>query len=122
MVTFTLNQVTSIVGGPRYQVVNTVTAATDASLAVYVFETVTQRFSRYAAAADMEQLPDSLEQAQVLGFPFYRLPTLTRVWDTVQRMNADLSTSLYRLQSLADQLNAQQGSLIVDRTTVVVGC
>jgi hypothetical protein len=122
VVSFTLNQVTSIVNEVQYQVVNTVTAAVGASPAVYVFETTTQRFVRYASAGDMEQYPDSLELAQVLGFPFYRLPTVTRTWETVQLMNADLATSLYRLQSLADQLNAQQGSLIVDRTTTVVGC
>lgn len=122
MVSFTLRQLTSIVDGTRYQVLNEVTAAVDASPAVFVYETSTRRFTHYAAAIDMTQLPDSYEKAQVLGAAFYRLPAVTRTWDTVQRMNADLAMTLYRLQSLADQLNEQQGSLVLDRTTVVVGC
>jgi hypothetical protein len=121
VVSFTLNQLTSIVGGPRYQVTNQVTAATDADLSVYVFETSTQRFNHYAAAADMELFPNSYEQALLLGIAFYRLPIITRTWDTVQRMYADLDMSLRRLQSLADELNAQRGDLVINRTTVV-GC
>ena len=126
MVNFTLRQVTSLAPqtypkAPQYQVVNEVTAAVDASPAVYVFKTSTQKFSNYASAADMSRWPDSLALAQVTDAAFYRLPLLTRTWETVERMNEDLSMSLRRLQSLADELNAQQGALVLDRTTVVVG-
>lgn len=121
VVTFTLHQVTAIVEGPAYRVNNTVVAAIDASPATYVFKTLTQAFSHYAGASDLEQWPDSYELAQLTGAAFYRLPTVIRTWDTVVRMNEDLATSLRRLQFLADELNAQQGSLIVDRTTVVQG-
>jgi hypothetical protein len=121
LVSFTLHQLTSIVAGPAYQVVNTVTAATDASLAAYVFQTSNQQFNHYATAADMDQWPDTYEKAQVTNAAFYRLPTITRTWDTVEDMNEDLDVSLRRLQSLADELNAQRGALIVDRTTTVVG-
>jgi hypothetical protein len=121
VVTFTLHQVTAIVDGPTYQVTNEVVAATDASPATYVYKTVTQAFSHYAGASDMEQWPDSYEVAQLTGAAFYRLPSLIRTWDTVVRMNEDLATSLRRLQFLADELNAQQGALVIDRTTVVQG-
>lgn len=121
MVSFTLHQLTSIVGGPKYQVLNEVIGAVDASPAVYVFQTSTQQFSHYAAAADMQQWPDTLDVASALGVQFYRLPAVTRIWDTVQKMNADLDTSVRRLQSLADELNAQRGNIVVDRTTMVVG-
>jgi hypothetical protein len=36
-------------------------------------------------------------------------------------MNVDLSESVRRLQSLADELTAQHGAITIDRTTVVVG-
>lgn len=121
MVTFTLRQLTSIVDGTKYQVSNEVTAATDASTAVYVYKTATKLFSNYASAADMEQWPDSYEQAQVLGKPFYRLPQVVRTWDTLSQMNVDLSESVRRLQSLADELTAQHGAISIDRTTVVAG-
>ena len=121
MVSFTLRQVTTIVDGPKYQVVNEVTAAVDASTATYVFKTVNQEFSNYASAADMGRWPDSYEKAQVMGALFYRLPRLTRTWDTVEQMNADLDMSIRRLQFLADELTAQNGALEIDRTTTVVG-
>ena len=126
MASFTLRQVTSLVDqaypkAPQYRVTNEVTAAAGASPAVYVFKATSQEFSNYASAADMARWPDSLALAQVSGVAFYRLPAVTRTWDTVEQMNEDLSMSLRRLQSLADEMSAQQGALVVDRTTVVVG-
>jgi adenosylcobinamide amidohydrolase len=121
VVTFTLHQVTAIVDGPAYQVTNEVVAATDADTATYVFKTLNQQYSHYATAADMSQWPNSYEVAQLTGAAFYRLPRLIRTWDTVVAMNADLADSIRRLQSLADELNAQHGALVIDRTLVVQG-
>lgn len=121
MVTFTLHQVTAIVEGPAYRVTNEVTMAQGASPATYVFKTLTQEFCHYAVAADMTQWPDSYDVARLLGAAFYRLPLVARTWHTVALMNQDLAMSLQRLQFLADELNAQQGSLTIDRTTTVQG-
>jgi hypothetical protein len=121
VVSFTLHQVTAIVDGPAYQVTNEVTAATDASTATYVFKTSTKVFNHYAGASDMVQWPDSYEKATLSGAAFYRLPSVVRTWDTVVLMNADLAMSLQRLQFLADELNAQQDALVIDRTIVVQG-
>jgi hypothetical protein len=121
VVTFTLHQVTAIIDGPVYQVTNEVTAATNASTATYVYKTLSQEFSHYAGAGDMEQWPDSLELAQLSGAGFYRLSHVIRTWHTVARMNEDLAMSLRRLQFLADELSAQQGALVLDRTTIVQG-
>ncbi len=121
MTTFSLRQVTSIVDGNKYQVSNEVTAATDADTATYVYKTANQEFSNYASAADMQQWPIGYEQAQVLNVLFYRLPALIRTWDTVPEMNDDLDTSVRRLQSLADEMNALRGDIVIDRTTVITG-
>lgn len=121
MVSFSLHQVTSIVDGPGYQVTNEVVAATDASPATYVFATATQAFSNYASAADMEKWPDSYDEAFLQNKQFYRQPKLIRTWKTVAEMNADLDMSIRRLQSLADELTAQRGDLVIDRTTVIQG-
>jgi hypothetical protein len=69
----------------------------------------------------MVQWPDSLALAQLSGVAFYRLSQVIRTWDTVALMNEDLAMSLRRLQFLADELNAQQGALVLDRTTIVQG-
>ncbi len=119
--TFTLRQLTNIVDGNKYQVTNEVVDAVDASTSVYVYKTVNKEFSNYASAADMEQWPETYEQAQVLGKSFYRLPQVVRTWDTLSQMNADLAESVRRLQSLADELSVQQDAIVIDRTTVVVG-
>lgn len=121
MVNFTLRQVTSIVDGPAYQVINEVTLAQGASSSAYVYATVNQKFSHYATAADFEQWPTSYEEAVLTNAVFYRLPKVARTWDTVSEMNEDLAMSLRRLQSLADELNQQQGALVIDRTTTVQG-
>lgn len=121
MVSFTLRQVTRIVNNDEYEVVNEVTSAVDASTATYVFKTANQEFSNYASAADMANWPDSYEQAQVLGKLFYRLPRVTRTWDTLELMNADLDMSIRRLQFLADELTAQRGTIEIDRTTTIAG-
>ena len=108
MVTFTLRQTTSIVDGPRYQVVDQVTSATGASLAVYVYITASQLFSHYANAADMEQWPETSGAATLANLMFYRQPSVTRSWSTVALMNDDLAMSLRRLQYLADEINQIQ--------------
>jgi hypothetical protein len=121
VVSFTLRQVTDIIDGPLYQVTNEVTAAADAQLETYVYKTSTQVFSYYATAADMSLWPNSYALAQLAGAAFYRMAVLVRAWDTVIQMNEDLDMSVSRLQLLADELNAQRGVLIIDRTTVVTG-
>lgn len=123
MVTFTLRQITTIVGLIKlsYEVTNQITAAEGASSAAYVFKTTTQVFSHYASAADMTLWPDSFDEAKLTDVDFYRQTQVVRTWDTVSQMNGDLDTSLHRLQSLADELNAQQGALEIDRTTIIVG-
>lgn len=119
MITFSLHQATEIVTGSTYQVTNRVVMAEGASSAVYVYKTLTQEFSHYAAAVDMERYPDTYEVATVTAAPFYRLPVVVRTWDTVAMMDQDLTVSLRRLQYLADELNTYQGALVIDRTTVV---
>lgn len=121
MVSFSLRQVTSIVDGPAYQVTNQVTAATGADANAFVFDASSQKFSHYATAADYEQWPVSFELAQVMNLGFYRLASVTRTWKSVAEMNDDLSDTLRRVQALADELNDQQGSLIIDRTTLIQG-
>lgn len=121
MVTFALHQVTEIVAGPAYQVTNEVTAATDASTGTYVYKTASQEFSHYATAADLALWPESYELALLTDAKFYRLPRVIRTWDTVVLMNADLAMTIRRLQFLADELTAQQGALVINRTVAIQG-
>lgn len=101
-------------------VTNEIVSAVGADTFVFVYSAATQAFSHYAVAADME-LPTSYELAQVTGAKFYRLAKLTRTWDTVNGMTVDLSDTMRRVQSLADELNALVGPLTIDRTTTIIG-
>lgn len=121
MVSFTLRQVTDIVDGPAYKVTNQVVAATDTDVYAFVYNAASQKFSHYAIAADMQQWPTSLALAQVMGTQFYRLDSVVRTWPSVEEMNNDLAETVRRVQALADELNQVNGSLIIDRTTVIQG-
>jgi len=119
-VSFSLRQITSVVTGPLYRVNNTVDAATDASLMIFVFKTTTQEFSHYATVADIETYPDTYAQAVSDGAAFYRLASVVRDWGTVEEMEADVAMTLSRTQFLANELNAVQVGVSSDTTTVIV--
>jgi hypothetical protein len=119
VITFSLQQETEIVTATTYRVTNQILEAQGASPAVYVYKTLTQGFSHYASASDMEQYPDTLEVATLTAAAYYRLPRVVRTWDSVLMMNQDLASAIQRLQFLADELNVRQGTVIVNRTTIV---
>lgn len=121
MASFTLQQTTAIVEVNKYQVVNTVILAVGADPNIYVFKTSTRRFSHYASAADVAQWPVDCDVASLTGAAYYRQPTVTRIWDTVRMMKADLAASLFRARSLASELTEQQASLVGTTTTTVTG-
>lgn len=121
MVSYTLRQVTAVVDGPAYKVTNQVTAATNSDVNTFVYNAASQKFSHYATAADMQTRPIGYPMAQALGAEFYRLDSVVRTWPSVAEMNNDLSETLRRIQFLADELNQANGSLIIDRTTVIQG-
>jgi hypothetical protein len=120
-VSFTLHQVSTIEDGPLYKVKNEVTAATDASPAVFVYKTATQAYIHVAMVADMEQWSDSYDQALIDGTAFYRQTSVTREWDTTLLASADIDVTKSRLQLLANDMNRLQGSFIADDTTVITG-
>ena len=125
MVSFLLRQVTSLVDqagkAPLYRVINQVTESTGASAAVFAYKTATKVFDHYANAGEMEQLPDSYEEAVVRGVAFYRLNSVSRDWETVAQMYADIDATMRRVRSLAKDLTQQQGAIVMDRSTSIVG-
>lgn len=121
MVSYTLRQVTAIVDGPAYKVTNQVTAATDSDVNVFVYNATSQNFSHVALAADMLTLPVGYPMAQSLGAEFCRLDNVVRTWASAGELSNDLAETLRRVQALADELNQVNGSLIIDRTTVIQG-
>lgn len=120
-VSFTLHQVSTIEAGPLYKVKNEVTASTGASPNVFVYKTATQAYSHIAMVADMEQYPDTYDSALQDGAMFYRLPSVTREWETTLLASGDIDVTKNRLQLLANDMNRLQGSFIADDTTVITG-
>ena len=119
-VSLQLHQTTSVSDGPVYTVNQSVTVATDISPAVFVFRVADSAFDHYATAADMSQYPDNRDDAVAAGQGFYRQASVSRNWDTVDDMNADLVASLARVQRLCNEWAQLSGSAIIDRTTVIV--
>lgn len=118
-VSFSLRQITSIETGPLYRVNNTVEAATDAPLQVFVFKTTTQKFDHYATVADLETYPDNYADAVAGNVPFYRLATVTRDWGTVQEMEDDVQMTKDRLTLLAEALKDLQAGVPSNTLTVI---
>lgn len=121
IVTYKLHQATSIEAGPLYQVKNEVLEAVGSSAAVFVYKTDTKAFSHYATVADLEEWPDSYESAVQGSKDFYRQPSVTRGWKTIEEMNKDLAVTLARVRGLAQELGAVQGSVTIDRTITISG-
>lgn len=121
VVTYELHQITSIQDGLLYRVKNEVLVSIGSSPAVFVYKTDGQKFSHYAVVADMEQWPDTYDQAVVAGADFYRAVSVTRDWSTITEMNKDLDVTRARVQALAKELAAVQGSVVIDRTVVISG-
>lgn len=119
-ISFDLRQITSVQTGPLYRVNNEITAAVDATTAVFVYKTETQVFSHYATVADLETYPDSRAQALTDGALYYRLASVTRDWSTVTEMEADVAETKSRLRYLASELNAVQAGVASDTTTTII--
>jgi hypothetical protein len=119
-VSFSLRQITSVVTGPLYRVNNTVDAATDAPIQIFVFKTLTQVFSHYATVADLETYPDTYAEAVADDLAFYRLAEVERDWETIEEMESDVAMTQSRVQFLANELNAVQVGVPSDTTTLIV--
>ena len=98
---------------------NSISAATDASPAVFVFKTLTQEFSHYATVLDLETYPDNYEDAVADDLAFYRLAEVQRDWETVAEQETDVTMTQARVQFLANELNALHGEIASDTTTVI---
>lgn len=121
-ISLTLNQVTSAAqtaGTATYTVTNTVTASVGISPAVFVFFRDTAVFDHYATVADLSLYPDSQAAALAQGVNYFRQPTVVRTWNTIDLMNADLTITRQRLQSLLNETSEIQNALIVNTTTVL---
>jgi hypothetical protein len=121
-----LNQVTSaasLAGQAQYTVTNQILSSVGVDPAVFVFYTTTGIFSHYANPADLNNYPNTLQDAQALSAKFFRQPLLTRTWSTIDQMQDDLSMTQSRLQRLLNSLNELQGELIVNQTiNLSAGC
>ena len=125
MVRFSLHQTTSVVdqdgGVPLYRVINQVEAAVGTSSAAFVYKTTLKTFSHYATASDFERWPDSYEEALLRDLPYYRLGSVSRTWDTVTEMQADLDMTCQRVRALANELTRMLSGVVLDRTISIEG-
>lgn len=118
-VSYQLRQLTSIHDGPLYRVKNEVLSAVASTTAVFVYKVDTQAFSHYATVVDLENWPDSYEEALQESKSFYRQSMVQRDWAAIGDMNKDLGATIARLQSLATELSTIQGNLTIDRVVTI---
>lgn len=118
MVTITAT-VTNDTSAGLYRVVAAVTAATDISTAVFVFDTTTAAFSRVATAADIGSYPTDRSTAQTNNQPYYRQPTVTRSFVALPDAGAFSDSIQPRLKSLAKDHQAALDAFLGATTLVV---
>lgn len=125
-VSLSLQQTTSAASIPnaaQYTVTNQITSSIGIDPGVFVYSLASGSFSHYATAADMSLYPDGAPAAAAAGVRFYRCPTLTRVWATINQMQEDLLMTQIRLQRLLNEISQLQTSLIVNQTVnLSAGC
>ncbi len=115
----TLNQVTSVVTGPSYRLVNTITSATDIDSNVFVLAAADDSFNHCAYVADLEMYPADKAEAVAAGLGYYRADTVTIDKDTVEdavAQKADIVTRLNILVSAWDDYVAD----FADDVTVTI--
>ena len=121
VVTYHLHQVTSVLAGPLYRVLQEITAATNSEKEVYVYKTSTAEFSHIATIKDMRTWPKTRAEAQAADLSYYRQSLVQRDWPTVRLMVADVNQGVTRVQLLASALTDEQGLLEIDRTLTLTG-
>lgn len=108
-------QVTSNDNGATYQATNVVEAARGISRELFVYRTDTQGFDHYATSADLATVSPSLDLARANRLPFYRQESLTRVWPSLELMQADLADTEARLRDLAREVSERGAASVIDK-------
>jgi hypothetical protein len=93
--------VTNDTASGLYRVVAVVTAATDITQSVFVFDTVTAAFSRVATASDIGSYPTDRATAQTNNAPYYLQPAVTRSFVALSDAGSFSESIQPRLKTLA---------------------
>ncbi len=99
-VTFTHTQVRSVVAGPLYRVVDTVTAASGIQTQVFVYLVEGDVFSRVASVDDMLTLENTRDAAVLAEDDEYRLATYQQDFNSLATAGDAASTITARLTTL----------------------
>ncbi len=112
-------QVTSNDNGVAYQVTNVVEATRGIGRELFVYRTDTQGFDHYATPADLATVPTSLDLSRANRLPFYRQENLTRVWPSLELMQADLADAEARLRDLAREVSERGSASVIDKVVEI---
>jgi len=102
----------------KYQVTHQILEATDIDPNVFVYKTATGVFDHFAVLADMEEYLTSKAAAETAGDLFYRQSVVTRTWDTINEMEADISIGKSRIQLLID--DTKNNGIVFGNTTITL--
>lgn len=106
-------------GSVTYRILDQVTASEGISLALFVFKTEDQAYSRPATVYDLDAYPESYNEAVNLGLDYYRLPEVTKDFDAISAALSFEAVIRSRLQVLANELPKTQEGLFDGTNTYV---
>jgi hypothetical protein len=103
-----VHQDRTTVAGPAYRVATSVTYATGISTSIFVYDTTTGLFSHCSTVWDLEAYPDTRAAAQAALLPYYRQPSATVDYTTVDVATEAAAYILARIDSLVTVLSDTQ--------------
>lgn len=103
-----VHQERSVIEGPLYRVLNTVTYSTGITSSIFVFDTETALFSHVATPWDIEQYPATRVEAQENLVDYYRQASATLDCDTVSAASEAATYVLSRVESLVNLYDESQ--------------
>jgi len=99
-VTIEIKQTNTVIEGPLYQVDTEVLRAENIEAEIFVLSTEDDSFNHVATTWDMQTYPNTKQQAQAEGSPFYRVTQAVVPYDTVDTAVTAASYTLVRVDSL----------------------
>lgn len=118
-VSVTLKETRSVTEGNLYRVKQEITASTHISDHIFVFNTADETYAHVANVFDMENITsESKSAAETAGEDHYRLPDVTKDWETLDLATEFSSYNKERIQWLLDEYSVYTSTFAGVTTTV----
>ena len=118
-VSVTHTQVNSVLTGPLYQVIDTVTATTGIDTNVFILSVVDDSFQYVASVADMYAFPNTKAAAITANQTLYRSAVGTMAFAAISNAVNFAATNVERIEWLVNAYNTATNAFIGTTTATI---